>query len=188
MSVGLVRSIAKGYHSRCWRRRDDGVVAVEFALLAMPFFILIVGLIEICLFFAAGVVLEGGANEAGRLIRTGQAQLSGDPEAAFSGELCGHVSSMLDCDNLQYEVIHIGSGNFAGAENNEPVFDDEGNLVSQGFNAGNSNDVIMVRTVYRYEFLTPFLGAMMTGDAGRNWMIHAATVVIKSEPYVFGEE
>lgn len=169
-------------------RRDDGAAAVEFALVAFPLFVLIMGTVEIGMFFAAGMVLEGAAAEAGRTVRTGQAQQSADPEGTFRTALCDHAGVMLDCDLLQYEVIHIGADSFSAAEVQSPTFDADGNLVPQSFNAGNSNDVILIRTVYRYEFMTPFMGAMMTGDPSRNWMNHMATIVIKSEPYVFGED
>lgn len=168
--------------------RGDGVVAVEFALIAMPFFMLLMGMVEISLYFAAGSVLEGGAAVASRTIRTGQAQLSEDPEAVFETALCEHVRRMLDCDNLQYEVIHVAEGTFAGAENYTPEFDEDGNLVPAGFSTGNSNDVVMVRVLYRYAFLTPFIGTMMTGGVGDNTMVHMAVSVLRAEPYNFGEE
>lgn len=171
-----------------WRQKEDGVAAVEFALIAPPFFMLIVGIIEVSMFFAAGSVLEGGAAAASRLLRTGQAQLSADPEETFRQELCSKVETMLDCARLQYEVILVEDGTFADAENYEPEFDEDGNLVPGEFSTGNSNDVIMVRAVYRYDFLTPFIGQMITGDPGRNWSLHSALSVIKAEPYNFMEE
>lgn len=166
-----------------WRRREDGVAAVEFALIAMPFFLMIVGILEIAMFFAAGTVLEGGAASASRLIRTGQLQAQADPEEAFRTALCDHVSSMIPCHRLQYEVILLEEGTFSAISNYEPEFDDDGNLIPAGFSMGGSSDVILVRTVYRYTFLTPFLGSIITGDAGRNWSMHTAMSVIKAEPF-----
>ena len=181
-----------GYDLRrfLWRatHNTDGVAAIEFGMIAMPLFIFIFGIIEIGLCFAAGLVLEGSAAEAGRAIRTGQVQQAAEPETAFREALCSHANTMLDCARIQYEVIRIGDDSFQTAESSEPQFDDDGNLIEQDFNAGNSNDVILIRTAYRYEFITPFIGAMMTGDPGRNWMTHMSTIVIKAEPYVFGED
>lgn len=173
---------------RRWFRRDDGVVAVEFALIAIPLFTLILGIIETSLFFAAGSVLEGASNDAARVIRTGQAQTSADPEQVFREELCEKVGVMMDCDDIQYEVIVMAPNTFASSEEYQSSFDDDGNLEPAPFSAGNSNDIVLIRTVYRYEFLTPFLGAMMTADPARNWMMHISTVVLKAEPYEFGEE
>jgi hypothetical protein len=95
---------------------------------------------------------------------------------------------MLDCDRIQYEVIHVEEGTFADAEGYAPEFDADGNLVPSGFATGNSNDVVMVRALYRYAFLTPFIGTMMTGGVGDNTMIHMAVSVLRAEPYNFGEE
>lgn len=169
-------------------RARDGVAAVEFALIVMPLMMLIVGIVEVGLFFAAGSVLEGASNEAARGIRIGQVQLSGDPEQVFADRFCEHASKMIDCTRVQYEVINISEGTFAASDGYEPAYDAEGNLVPQPFSTGNSNDIVMIRAIYRHEFFTPWMGEMMTGDINRNWMDHMSTVVIKSEPYVFGEE
>lgn len=166
---------------------NDGVVAIEFALVVIPFIFLLVGMVEVGLFYASGALLEGASVDAARLIRTGQVQDSGDPETTFKDELCKQAQSLIACDKIQYEVIDIPSGSFIDAENYKPVYDADGNLVPQGFDAGNSNDVVMVRTYYKYTFLTPFIGDLLSGKPGQDWLGQMSTVVIKSEPYNFGE-
>lgn len=173
---------------RKWRKRDDGSAAIEFVLLTLPLYTLILGIVETSLYFTSGMVLEGASAEAGRLIRTGAVQLAADPQDMFEEALCDNAVAMLDCSKLQYEVIHVSPNTFGNAENYESEFDDDGNLIPGPFETGNSNDVVLIRTAYRYEFLTPFLGAMMTGDPEKNWKMHISTVVLKAEPYDFGEE
>ena len=168
-------------------RARDGVAAIEFAMIVMPLMMLIVGIVEVGLFFAAGSVLEGASNEAARGIRIGQTQLAGDPEATFAESFCDHASKMIDCDRVQYEVINIAEGTFAASDGYEPAYDADGNLIPQPFSAGNANDIIMIRAIYRHEFFTPWMGELMTGDINRNWMDHMSTVVLKSEPYEFEE-
>lgn len=187
---GIGTSVSGVLRCCLWRatRNTDGVAAIEFGLVALPLFMLIMGIIEIGMFFAAGLVLEGSAAEAGRTVRTGQAQMSAVPEDVFRQALCEHSSAMLDCSRIQFEVIRIGNDSFVTAETATPEFDEDGNLIEQDFDAGNSNDVILIRTVYRYEFLTPFIGSLMTGDPSRNWMNHMTTIVLKAEPFVFGED
>lgn len=167
-------------------RQDDGSVAVEFALLGLPFFLLIVGLIEISLFFASGVAVEGAANASARILRTGQAQLSGDPLAAFEDKLCAQVGILVDCANLQYEVIAVDDDSFTNLGENVPSFDEDGNLESQGFDPGGSEDVIIVRIAYRHQFLTPFLGNLAGDDTATKSALHMSTVVLRNEPYEFG--
>ena len=162
-------------------RQDDGATAVEFALVAIPFFTMLIGTIETCLFFAAGSTLEGGAHEAARVIRTGQAQQSGNAVETFETRLCDFVSGMIPCDQLVYEVISIPT--FTDAVAYAPQYDEEGNLVSQGFDTGGVSDTVLVRVAYRYEFLTPFIGDIM--ENGGAPLTHVSTVVMRNEPYDF---
>lgn len=168
---------------RRWLRREEGVTAVEFSLVAMPLFTIIFGIIELSMFFASGTVLEGASAEAARRIRTGQVQQSGAPEDAFKDLLCQQSTAMLDCEKIQYEVIRMGDGTFSLADTMEPQFDAEGNLIPHPFDAGGDSDVIMVRAYYQWEFMTPFISSMLTAGSGQDWVAHMATVVIRTEPY-----
>ncbi|MDD9899595.1 MAG: pilus assembly protein [Alphaproteobacteria bacterium] len=173
---------------RRWRKKDDGLVAVEFAMLSIPFLLLIMGTLEVSLYFAAGLVLEGSSNSAARLIRTGQIDASPDPETAFADMLCDQADAILDCTKLQYEVIAMDDGTFSSAAATSPVFDPEGNLIGAGFSPGGSEDVVLVRTAYKYEFLMPMVGTLLSGDSGQNWLTLGSTVVIKNEPFTFGSD
>ncbi|HYD17141.1 MAG TPA: TadE/TadG family type IV pilus assembly protein [Patescibacteria group bacterium] len=168
---------------RRWLKNEEGVTAVEFSLVAMPMFTLIFGIIELSMFFASGTVLEGASAEAARRIRTGQVQQSEEPEEEFKKLLCDQGGSMLDCDKIQYEVIHVGGNSFSIADTMEPEFDDEGNLIPHPFDAGSESEVVMVRTFYKWTFYTPFIGSMLTAGSGQDWIGHMSTVVIRTEPY-----
>ena len=169
---------------RRWLSRDDGVVAIEFAMLALPFFALLIGSVEFSLAFAASYMLEGGTVEAARLVRTGEAVDSGDPETAFKDRLCDQVSFLIPCNDIVYESIVLDS--FASASDFAPQYDASGNMVSQGFSAGASENVVMVRVFYKYEFMTPFIGNLVTNGGGSSSMNLMSTAVIKNEPYTFG--
>lgn len=179
MLAGLCRKL--------WRD-ERGATAIEMGLLALPFLVLLFGTLEVSLAFAGSVILEGASAEAARLIRTGQVQNAAEPETAFKTELCEKASGLIDCARLQYEVIRVAANTFAGAENLQPTFDANGRLVPSAFSTGNSNDVVLIRTVYNYEFLTPFLGYVLHGDHDHDSVTFMTTVVVKAEPYNFGEE
>jgi len=179
---------------RGWIRRDDGVTAVEFSMVALPMFLMIFGIIELSMFFASTTVLEGASTEAARRIRTGQvagvAEGLTDPAAieeaertAFEELLCTNVGIMMPCDQIQYEVIHVNEDTFGDAENYEPEYDDEGNLVPQPFSVGGACDVILIRTYFRREFYTPFISSMLTAGSEHSWVPQMSTVVIRTEPY-----
>lgn len=179
---------------RRWLRRDDGVTAVEFSLVALPMFLMIFGIIELSMFFASTTVLEGASTEAARRIRTGQvagvAEGLTDPaaieeaeRAAFEDLLCNNVGIMMDCSLIQYEVIHVNEDTFGDADNYEPEYDEEGNLIPQPFSVGGACDVILIRTYFRRQFFTPFISTMLTMGSGVDWVPQMSTVVIRTEPY-----
>ncbi len=169
-----------------WRKNRDGSVAVEFGLTAIPFFLLVVGLLETSLLYAAATTLEGGTVAASRLIRTGQAQASGDPQTVFEDLLCEHVNALIPCEELVYEAIVPPGGTFGDAEGLPPQFDGDGNLIPGGFDAGGVSDVVVIRTSYRYRFITPFVAPMFSNNFDNSTTL-MSTVTIRNEPYEFEE-
>ena len=63
-----------------------------------------------------------------------------------------------------------------------PSFDDDGNLMSNGFDAGGVDDVVLIRTAYRYPLLTPLLASAFSDSTG-NTKLMMSTVVLETEPY-----
>jgi Flp pilus assembly protein TadG len=181
--MGAKRSMLNKIKS--WFIRDDAVAAIEFALAGLPFIIMLVGIVEVCLFFSTAVSMEGATQDAARLIRTGQVQASGNPLQTFEDEMCQQVSGLVNCAGLQYQILPITGNSFSNAETMTPQFDAQGNLLNQGFNPGVSSQDVLVRVVYQYVFLTPFLGRMMTGGAATQALL-MSTIVIQNEPYEFG--
>ena len=66
-------------------KNDDGAVAVEFAIIALPFFALLFAIIELAIIFFLNSSLESSTFEAARKIRTGT--YCGD-EDSFKLEVC----------------------------------------------------------------------------------------------------
>ena len=128
----------QGKKRQGWLRREEGSTAVEFALLSIPFVTFIIGIIEVALLMANASILEGASNDAARMIRTGQAQQSGDAEEAFRDALCDHAR-IMDCDTFQYDVTVLDSFDEAGGD--DPSFDEEGNMEETVFEAGGSGEI-----------------------------------------------
>jgi Flp pilus assembly protein TadG len=101
-------------------RRQDGAAAVEFGLVAIPFFALLFAILEIAIVFFAGQVLETIVADAARGVMTGQAQTafqsveafrSGNMDAANKmiegqGSLCERVKrvGLFSCGGLTVAV------------------------------------------------------------------------------------
>lgn len=167
---------------RKWLRKEDGATAVEFSLVAIPYFMLSLGIMELSLMYASASLLEGATDSAARLIRTGQLQQSeDDPETQFREAMCNFVNVLIDCNDVTIEVQPMNS--YEDYESMAPAFDEDGNMISQGFDAGGSNDRILIRVGYRYTMKTPLVGPLLNGpDGGTLFM---STIILQSEPYEF---
>lgn len=170
-------------------KKEEGVTAVEFGLFAIPFTFLLIGMIEVGMLSTAGTVLQGATDEASRLIRTGQAQQSGDAQGMFETLLCSKVDLMINCNNLIYEVIKVDDAiGFGGLSSDmaliEPLFDENGNLQARGFDPGVENSLVIVRVTYNYPLLSPFVGPILSNNAD-NTALLMATTIVQNEPYAF---
>lgn len=166
-----------------WRKDQEGTTAIEFSLLFIPYLLLTLGIIELSIMYASASLLEGATGSAARLIRTGQIQQSaGDPEEMFRNAICDYATVLIQCDDVVVEVLPLDS--YTDYDDYAPVYDEDGNLVSQGFDAGGSNDRMLIRVAYRYTMMTPLVGPLLCGsDGGRLFM---STIVLQIEPYEFG--
>ena len=95
------------------RADERGFTAVEFGMVAMPFLMLLFGIMVVGLFFFTTFSLENATEEAGRLIRTGQVQQNGMTAAQFKQEVCTRLPDYVDCTNK----LRIQVQNFTGFGN-----------------------------------------------------------------------
>ncbi len=161
-------------------RKDDGATAIEFSLLMMPYVLISLAIIEMSLMFMSASLLEGASDSASRLLRTGQIQQSNsDPEEMFRNALCEYAVVLIDCSEMVVEVVKLDSY----SDYTAVVYDVDGNMISSGFDAGGSNDKLLVRVAYRYEMITPIVGRLLNGDDGGTLFV--STIVLQTEPYEF---
>src|SRR5512139_2995096 len=83
-----------------FRRNREGTTAVEFGLIAIPFFALLLASIETAMIYYVSEVLYTAVSDASRLIMTGQATSSTYNKAKFKTEICSRVPTLFDCQNL----------------------------------------------------------------------------------------
>lgn len=172
-----------------WLGDDNASVAVEFAQIAVPLVFLTIAIMELSMFFVAANMLEGGVSQSSRIIRTGQLQQQTDrpAEEMFREALCSNLYIVLNCDNVQIEVVAVPDDTFTGAGDLDPVYDEDGNFVPRDFDAGGSDSVVMVRAYYRYQLMTPLFADLFSRQPD-NTIPLMTTVVLQTEPYDFNDE
>ena len=168
--------------TRRFGRNEDGVTAVEFGLVAVPFFALMFAILETAIIFFAGQALETAVGDAARLIRTGQAHEDGMSETEFKAAVCERVFELFDCENgLNVDVRT--SATFDSIDLGVPV-DEDGNLITEDFDfqIGEAGDIVMVRTLYEWPVFINMLGNDLA-NLGNGKHILSATAVFKNEPF-----
>ncbi|XSG81584.1 MAG: TadE/TadG family type IV pilus assembly protein [Methyloligella sp. ZOD6] len=162
-----------------WRsgflRDRRGASAIEFAIVATPFLLLLIGLFDIGLRYAGNFALEQTVYEAGRFIRTGQAQQWG--EEGFKQRVCQEIAPPISCNGLHFDVRTFNS--FSAAELTDP-FNADGELrENYSYDPGGRNDVVIVRAFYEWPILENF--PSMFGGSGKRLLV--ATAAFRNEPF-----
>ncbi|OKL44175.1 TadE/TadG family type IV pilus assembly protein [Pseudovibrio exalbescens] len=179
----------KAYGQRFVRRlrgfsKDNrGVTAVEFAMIAMPFFILISAILELGVIFFAGQLLDNATFDAARMVRTGQAQVSSMSKSKIEDLICDRMSGLLctDRDRLFVEVKNYPS--FKDLASAPPLVDSNKKFQPPTtFNLGSRSSVMMVRVVYKWPMVTNWIKDAMQDTADGDRLI-ISTAIFRNEPY-----
>jgi len=162
-------------------RDSSGATAVEFAIIAAPFFFLLFAMIEVASVFFTSTVLENAVLETAREIRTGQAQAAGMTRNQFRDEICTRIEVIGNCDRLEFDV-QVFEG-FNTVDQTSPVKAD-GSLDtgSFGWDPGEAGDIVLVRVFYRWSLLTPNFGGALSNMSGNQRLLSAASV-FRNEPF-----
>jgi len=169
---------------RSFARDQRGVTAVEFGILALPFFTLIFAVIETAMMFFAQQVLDSAVEDASRMVRTGQAQTQGFDIAAFRNYLCGYTFGLFNCSNIVITVQPIAS--FSSTSTTTPVETCDLTTctwsTSSSFDGGSSRNIIQVSAYYRWP-LTIVLPYFNLKNQPDNYRLISAIRVFRNEPF-----
>ncbi len=176
----MLKVISKSFLSK-WIKNENGVVAIEFSLLIIPYLMLVFGIVELAMMYSSASMLERATSSASRLVRTGQVQQAANPEEAFLSGLCDNLVVFVDCADVQIEVVPMD--NFSSYDSVAMQYDEDGVFVPRDFDAGGSKETVLIRAVYRYSMITPLVGSLLTDVNGER--VFVSTIVLQVEPYEF---
>ena len=188
-----MRSILQGWRNRMLHRfvkSDRGTTAVEFALVAGPFFIVLGAICETGLMLFTEYVLQNSVQEAARTVRTGQVTATdGTPlisASAFKDTVCDQVSIIIDCSG-KVTVYVNNATTFAALETAmvSPLTigkKADGTTSPVVFSPGGQLKAATVIATYDWDFAFPFmdfLGNIDSGSARRIWGL----AIFRNEPF-----
>ncbi|MEM5493469.1 TadE/TadG family type IV pilus assembly protein [Hoeflea sp. AS16] len=185
---------ARGLFAR-FRKSSDGTAAIEFALLAFPFFLLIFATIEAFIAFAGEQLLENAVDTMARQVRTGQ--IKNLTEEEFRTRFCAEISLMITCaeeEDPNDQKLYLDVREFASFDaipNYIPkVSNDQfADLDPRGFgySPGGPKSINIVRAYYRWEVMTDLVRPFITnirkeGEMPRDFLM-VATAAFRNENY-----
>ncbi|MDE1990937.1 MAG: pilus assembly protein [Rhizobiaceae bacterium] len=159
-------------------RSQDGTAAIEFALLAIPYFLIIFAILETFVAFTAEQVISNAVDTLSRQIRTGQitynlGRTTDMTQTQFRQAFCDQISIIIACSSteaatpakLYLDVETFAT--FAAMPTTIPRVsstDSYSDLDTTGFNfsPGGAKSYNMLRAYYRWQILTDLLRPYLT--------------------------
>ena len=162
-----------------FKSSEDGATAVEFGLVAFPFFFLLTAIIEASLFFFAGQMLESAVDRVGRQIRTGQLDAS-TTETQMKAAVCSEASVLFDCSVLLVDVKTAAT--FSGL--GDPPEPTSGVLDPADFSYSSpgSEKIMRVTVTYEWPVFSNYVASRLAKLNSGNALLTAMSV-FKTEPY-----
>ena len=163
-------------------RSTSGVTAVEFGFVAIPFFTLLLAILETALVFHGQVMLDSGLYAAARMIRTGQAQTQGFNATTFRNEVCDRAYGLIDCDDTLYVDVR-SYDNFEDINLPDPL--DENGEVNDDFvyQAGQEGDIVVARAHFEMFVFTPSAWGIGLGNMSSGNRLLTSTATFRNEPF-----
>ncbi len=161
----------------------EGTAAVEFGLLAIPFFLLTFGVAEVAMIGLAQTSLDHAVSLTARGIRTGEVQTQGQTYEQVQEALCNQINSLLsvDCaENLYLDVDTFDS--FVNVQNQNPIQNGQLQQGQFAFSPGTSSSIVVVRAYYRWKILTPLFEGILENVSGGQRIL-VSNLMFRNEPF-----
>jgi Flp pilus assembly protein TadG len=161
-----------------------GATAVEFAFVALPFFMLLIGVIQLGMLIITFTTLDSATAAASRLILTGQMQQSGTASAsALETAVCddmGWLSSSRCAAGVLVDVRTFSS--FSSISASPPVSNGALDPSQTQFDPGSPCSIVLVRVYYPYTLVAPLLEPGLP-NLGSSQVLVTASQVFRNENY-----
>ena len=178
--------------ARRFKKNEDGATAIEFALVALPFFALIFGIMELAVVFFINSALVQATSEAGRILRVGNFQACGGVDQ-FKAIVCSNMNGLGNCwKNVRIDVVEGDSFKTITLPVIPPVEEKDETKTGQDaipqtpngvFNTNTSGDTMVVRSVLYYRLALPPLLTRLDNPPGSGVRTIVATTAFSNEPF-----
>lgn len=164
---------------------ERGVAAIEFAILAMPFLLVLFAVLESSISFASQQLIADTVDHLARDIRVGNIKQGGpgSSEAEIKDRICSELEFFVEdgCPDMEvdlkvyagYDDIPVTIPRKANKDVNDAGFDVE---------VGLDLDIQMLRVFYRWKYMTKFIADKSATLPDGKTLLYAAAAW-RNEPY-----
>jgi Flp pilus assembly protein TadG len=170
-------------------KSESGAAAVEFALVAFPFFYVMGSICETGIMLFAEYSIQAGVQEAARQIKTGQAQNSSLSAANFKTKICDITGIVIDCESKLTVYVRPASS-FTALASLMPGYMNvgakpDGTPNPTSYSCGSPEQAAGVIATYDWEFTMPFMTFLGNFNGGKTRRL-AGVAIFQNEPFPAG--
>jgi Flp pilus assembly protein TadG len=191
------RQCGRRWSIAAFRRSRDGAAAIEFALLAIPYFMVVFAIIETFIAFAGEELVSNAVDTMGRKIRTGQITAANTDRTAFRTAFCKEISILITCSATEAATpnkLFVDVQKFAtfGAipttipRKSTASFSDLDTSALQ-YAPGGAGTINMVRAYYKWQvigdLIRPYISNVRPADGSSAYFLIVATAAFQNEQY-----
>jgi Flp pilus assembly protein TadG len=168
-------------------RDRRGATAIEFAILSVPFALLVFAILESCISFASQEVMANITDDVARRLRTGQLKAADVTSDSLKTTICDKLQIIVsqDCsvqlkvDLRQYTTFADAAAAGFKIKANDVQLTNGSTEVNFSVTAGVAESKNMLRVFYKWPIMTDLLARSMGG----NKTLHFASVTWQNEPF-----
>ena len=166
---------------RCRRFARDvrGVAAIEFAMVALPFFFVVFAIIETALVTGAGIMLDNAVNDVARQVMTGEVQSANLDANAFRKMICDEVSALMSCDKVKIDLRTFDTADKIPTSVTMKL----GSVDDSQFcyDPGAEDTITVLRAFYEWPFTATMLSSLASDSKGNAVLM--AMAAFMNEPF-----
>jgi len=184
------RKVERARSFKRFVRDQRGSTALEFALLALPFALLVFAILESCISFAGQEVMSNITDDVARQLRTGQLRPADVAGSNLTNLICGKLQIIVsqDCPNQllvdlrQYSTFADAASASFQIQNGDVVLMQGGTAQAFANSPGPAGSKNMLRVFYKWPVMTDMLAKSMANlNGGRT--LHYSSVTWQNEPF-----
>lgn len=166
----------------------SGSTAIEFAMLVLPFSLIVFAILETCLAFAAQEMMANAANSVARQLRTGQLRAETLDQAKLRELICQPLELLVanGCPDLAVDLRHGTFDELNTASKDWPVkgtgAEREIDSAKLKFEPGGTMTPNMLRVFYSWPVMTDLLRKQLSTMKGGKTLLFTASTW-QNEPY-----